>query len=152
MAAGFTIEEHHLPNFRNFFVSHVSKILEETQYIPTLYIDAALSLEAITPEYLKTLERLTPFGMGNPTPRFMIQHVRVVSITPLQNTHLRCILKSENGTRQEAMAFRAIGTPLGDALLSVQQKSFHFVGTFRLDTWGGREKIQMILEDAAYIL
>ena len=151
MAAGFTIEEIKIKGFEAFLTEKISKILEETKYAPTLYIDDTLSLKAITVDFLKILEQMAPFGMGNPTPRFMIPYLRIINTTLIQNAHIRCTLRSEDGTRLNAIAFRALNTPLGEALMEAKDRPFHFVGTFRLDKWKGQEKIQMTIEDIAQV-
>lgn len=152
MAAGFTIEESKIREFETFLTTTLGQLLSASPYVPTLQVDGILSLPAITPSFLKTLEQLAPFGMGNPTPRFMIPYARLINTTLLQNTHIRCLLKAEDGTRLNAIAFRAFNTPLGDGLMNAKDRPFHMVGTFRLDTWNGQEKIQMTLEDMAEAL
>ncbi len=151
MAAGFTIEEAKIKEFETFLTEKISKILEASNYKPTLNVDGKLSLEAITVDFLKILEQMAPFGMGNPTPRFMIPYLRIMNTSLIQNTHIRCTLRSETGKRLNAIAFRALNTPLGEALMDAKDRPFHFVGTFRLDTWNGQEKIQMTIEDLAPI-
>jgi hypothetical protein len=47
----------------------------------------------------------------------------------------------------QAMAFRALDTPLGDLLTSATGL-LDLIGTVQLDTWGGQERIKMLIEDA----
>ncbi|MBS0186097.1 MAG: single-stranded-DNA-specific exonuclease RecJ [Proteobacteria bacterium] len=151
MAAGFTIEESKIKEFESFLTEQIAQTLKETNYKPTLHIDGKLSLAALTLDFLKILEQMAPFGMGNPTPRFMVPCLRITNTSLIQNTHVRCTLRSEEGIKLDAIAFRAFNTPLGDALMDAKNHPFHFVGTFRRDSWNGREKIQMTIEDLAPI-
>jgi single-stranded-DNA-specific exonuclease len=63
--------------------------------------------------------------------------------------HVRAVLEAASGERLEAIAFRAAGQPLGDLLLGASGMPLHVAGHLRRDTWGGREKIEMTIEDAA---
>lgn len=58
---------------------------------PSLAIDAVLPLEKVTMSLAEDLQRLAPFGNGNPTPQFMSQNLRIVNDRKLgQNgTHRR---------------------------------------------------------------
>ena len=151
MAAGFTIEESKILEFQDFLTTKISKIFEDINYAPTFSIDGYLSIKALTPDFLKTLENLSPFGMGNPTPRFILPHVQIIDTKLIQNTHIRCILRGEEGVRLEAIAFRSHNSPLGETLLRTKSHPLHLCGTFRLNRWGTRETVQMTIEDAAFI-
>jgi single-stranded-DNA-specific exonuclease len=64
--------------------------------------------------------------------------------------HLRCTLRSAGGSSIGAIAFRCIGTPLGDALRKDDGRPVHIAGRLQRDSWGGREKIEVLIEDLAY--
>ena len=60
-------------------------------------------------------------------------------------------MQGEDGAYLEAMAFRSSQTPLGEALLRGRtERPMDLVGTVRVDTWKGREKVQMIIEDGCF--
>jgi len=63
--------------------------------------------------------------------------------------HVRCVLEAADGSRIEAIAFRAAGQPLGDFLLETGGMPIHVAGSIRRDTWGGRNRIELNIEDAA---
>ena len=63
---------------------------------------------------------------------------------------MRCTFEAGDGSRIEGVAFRAVGQPLGDLLLgSVNAMPIHVAGTVKRDTWQGREKTELMIEDAA---
>ncbi len=47
------------------------------------------------------------------------------------------------------MAFRAVGTPLGDFLMKAGVRKLHLAGTLKLDYWQGREQVSFHIDDAA---
>ena len=54
-----------------------------------------------------------------------------------------------DGARLKAIAFRALGTPLGQALIQARGAAIHLAGHLRSDSWQGREETQLLIEDAA---
>lgn len=59
----------------------------------------------------------------------------------------------EDGGRLKAIAFRAMDSALGPALLSAHSKGekLHFAGHLRADNWMGRNQAQLFIDDAAPI-
>ena len=54
-----------------------------------------------------------------------------------------------DGSKLAGSAFRAIGGRIGDMLLGAGGMPLHVAGQLRRDTWGGREKIELQIEDVA---
>ncbi|HRK20113.1 MAG TPA: single-stranded-DNA-specific exonuclease RecJ, partial [Hyphomicrobiaceae bacterium] len=64
--------------------------------------------------------------------------------------HVRCVLEAADGSRIDGVAFRASGQPLGDALTTAgQARTIHVAGHLKRDTWGGRDRVELMIEDAA---
>ena len=82
------------------------------------------------------------YGQGNPQPRFAFPAVRAKFAKVVGETHLRCVLEGGDGSRIEAVAFRAAGQPLGDLLTGTGGMPIHVAGNLKRDTWGGRDKIE----------
>ena len=59
-----------------------------------------------------------PFGAGNPEPLLALSDVRVVFADVVGDAHVRLRLAGGDGTGLDAIAFRSVGTPLGDGLLA----------------------------------
>jgi single-stranded-DNA-specific exonuclease len=146
MAAGFSVTRDCYDDFYAYLLSHLGAHMDSIQ--PTLGLDAAITLQGITIPFLQSLNCLEPFGAGNSTPKFMIQNVRVAYGEAFGADHVRCMLLSEEGTRQKAVAFRAAQQPLGQALLKPNKGLLHIAGTLRLDTWGGKAETVVYIEDA----
>jgi single-stranded-DNA-specific exonuclease len=63
--------------------------------------------------------------------------------------HVRCTLVAADGTRLKAIAFRALGTELGELLLSERQHPIHVAGRLVADEWGPKRVPSLQIEDAA---
>lgn len=145
MAAGFTVTRALYDDFYAFLLQRLSADMKNI--LPTLEIDVSITLNGVTTDLLQSLSCLEPFGAGNPTPKFMIQNVRIAYAEIFGNDHVRCTLLSEDGARQKAIAFRVAQQPLGKALLTAKNQLKHVVGTLRLDTWGGRNETVVYIDD-----
>jgi single-stranded-DNA-specific exonuclease len=51
--------------------------------------------------------------------------------------------------RLRAIAFRAVGTPLGQFLAETRGAAIHVAGHLRRDSWRGGEAVQLLIDDAA---
>ena len=151
MAAGATVKPGQLAPFR----AHLSGLLADqvgaARALTALKVDAALSARGATVELVQDIERAGPFGSGNPQPVFAFPAHRAKFAEVVANTgHVRFQLTSDDGARLKAIAFRAAGTPLGDALLrSGNDARLHLAGTLGLDHYQGRAEVQLRVTDAA---
>jgi single-stranded-DNA-specific exonuclease len=75
--------------------------------------------------------------------------MRVVRADEVGRGHVRCILSGADGARLKGIAFRALGGALGAALLRRGGPPLHLAGRLDLNSWNGRESVQLIIEDAA---
>lgn len=149
MAAGLTVERGKLDEMRAFMEERVAHDIASNAVIPTLRIDGAMALSGVQPDFVAALEKLAPFGSGNAEPRFALTSVRVAKADVVGTGHVRCFLSDSTGGRLKAIAFRAVGEPLGDALLDKSGLGLQLAGKLRPDTWQGRNDVQLIIDDAA---
>ncbi len=148
MAAGFTVAADKLEALGDFLHDHV---LGQAggPLVPVSDFDGTLAVGGATVNLAATLERLGPFGAGNAEPRFVLTGARAVGARVVGADHVSCFLTGADGGRLRAIAFRAVGTPLGSALLDPSGAPLHIAGLLRLDRWNGRERAQFQIEDAA---
>lgn len=151
MAAGFSIAPERVDEFRHFLSARLADSGDNgaVDLVPRLELDGALSIHGANMALVNALEKLAPFGNGNPEPRFALTDVRVARADVVGKNHVRCILTSSSGGRLKAMAFRALDEDLGRLLLQSGGAPLHVAGALRPDRWQGREDAQMFIEDAA---
>ena len=150
MAAGFTVAAEKLDALREFLVARLGDGADPERLMPELRVDALLALAAARAELLGHIDRLAPFGAGNPEPRFVLPGVRVAHAELVGSGHLRCTLADPLDTaRLRAIAFRVAGTPLGQFLAETRGAAIHVAGHLRRDSWCGGDAVQLVLDDAA---
>lgn len=107
MAAGLKLDYSNLDNFRR---SLNENDLTEDDLKIKRYIELELKLKFITERLINQIERLEPFGVGNPRPVFAVSNVNILSARILgkhQNV-LKLILQTEDNRTIEGMLFRDI--------------------------------------------
>jgi len=144
MAAGITVEAHRIEALKAFLVCNIA--LNDDPH--TLDIHGSLTVSGASLDLIHSVEQLAPFGSSNPTPLFVIPHVRIIYASVVGTNHVRCTLESEDGKKLAAMAFQAQTSEIGPYLLSAERHHLHHVaGTLHVNQWQGRTSPQLMIKD-----
>lgn len=147
MAAGFSLTEEQIPAFRKFVGEYVAKSLNNTAPHPTLNIDLSLSLPAVNFDLCNELERLKPFGTGNPEPTLLIRNIFFKKACIIGQGHIKCELTSLTKERLPAIAFKIADTEIGREILSNRQDCYDVVGNLRFNRWNNSTSLQFMIID-----
>ena len=143
MAAGVELREEDLGGFADNLAAHAAAALTPEDLIPEERVDAVLPAGALGLDLAEEMERLGPFGMGNPQPTLLVPSARIESVTGMgaERQHARFTLTS-GGARARAVAFgstpRALEGCAGDGPCDV---------AFRLErnSWNGVVEPRVLL-------
>src|SRR5882672_1888828 len=149
MAAGFSVRRVKLDIFAAFLAHHIEPQRSTIVLASELIADAMVSASGADLKLLDDIERAGPYGAGNPEPIFLMPDMLVVYGGIVGANHVRLRLVGRDGQGIGAIAFRAGGTPLGDALLKARSSRIHVAGKLKQDDYDGTAKAQLHLEDAA---
>lgn len=152
MAAGFTVTPDKIAALDEFFVSEANKIAGGLDLVSEEVVDGIASIRGVRPDFVKVLQdNVGPFGQENPEPRFVLPSVRIVMADIVGESHVRLqITDMEGGARMKAVAFRSVGTALGDILLqSKQGRLLHLLGQFKVNHWNGIDSVEFLVDDVA---
>ncbi|HET7679375.1 MAG TPA: single-stranded-DNA-specific exonuclease RecJ [Xanthobacteraceae bacterium] len=149
MAAGVTLDKTALSAFRAYLEQMLGESVAAARRDDTLRIDAALSASAANAETMAMIARAGPFGAGNGEPIVAFPHHTLVYADPVGQNHIRVRLKGGDGGFVNAMAFRAAGQKLGNALLASRGRAVHAAGCLALDRYQGEERVQLRILDMA---
>jgi single-stranded-DNA-specific exonuclease len=149
MAAGFSLMAPQLAPFRDFLHLQFEGAGAALEEAGALDLDAISSASAATPALVREIALAGPYGAGNPEPVLGIADVRVGFADAVGEEHVKLRLFGGDGARLEAIAFRAMNTPLGKGLLAARGRVIHVAGKLVLNDWGGMERAQLRIEDAA---
>ncbi|MGN7291346.1 single-stranded-DNA-specific exonuclease RecJ [Rhizobium sp. SAFR-030] len=152
MAAGLTVERANLGRLRASFEALAETVVPGLVGNHVLKIDGALSASGATIALIDLLEQAGPYGSGHSQPIFAVPSHRIVDSRLIGTAHVKATLQSMDGTRLDAIAFRAADTPLGQMLLSSRGSQVHVAGCLSADHWQGSRRVQLRILDAARAL
>ncbi|HEX6116351.1 MAG TPA: single-stranded-DNA-specific exonuclease RecJ [Solirubrobacterales bacterium] len=106
-AAGLEVRAENVAAFRAAFAEHAASVLTPADLVRSQPVDAIVGGESLGLPVAEELERLAPFGKGNPEPRLLVPAARVRDVRPMgeEGRHARFSLQS--GAR------RALGVAFG---------------------------------------
>ncbi|MHB8418536.1 MAG: single-stranded-DNA-specific exonuclease RecJ [Myxococcales bacterium] len=142
-AAGLALPSRQIPALRQAFELHANARLAEAQVGPRCFVDASVSCGDLDERLALDLERLAPFGAGNPEPVFAAFGLSAQArLLPAKETgaepHLKVRLEG-GGAPLEAIGFGMGGK--ADLCRGKVDAAFHLA----LDDWKGRRRVQLEL-------
>jgi single-stranded-DNA-specific exonuclease len=147
MAAGLTIAADRVGDLRAFLEDSAEGAT--LQQSAELQIDAAVTARGATADLIDGFEKAGPFGAGHPEPVFALPNHRLSYVEEMKNGHLRATFNASDGASIKAIAFRAAGTPMGEAMLRGRGEAFHVAGNLTVDRFRGRATPNLRIIDMA---
>jgi len=150
MAAGLSIKENNLKIFEDFFENFVESNKNFTRDDKNLIIDETLSLNAINESLIENINKIAPYGLGNPKPKFLFHNVKIIKPKLVGETkkHMSFFITDETNKIVKAIFFRAADTTLGKKILTNYKKNlFSFVGFLKKSIWKNKIYFEIFIED-----
>ncbi|MDP9400322.1 MAG: single-stranded-DNA-specific exonuclease RecJ, partial [Actinomycetota bacterium] len=139
-AAGCEVRRDELDAFRAAFEAHAAAVLRPDDLVPTERVDAVVAGDELGAGLAEELERLAPFGAGNPEVRLLVPAARLEDPRPMgEGKHLRLALRA-GGRTARAVAF---GTTAIEAHRPVDATV-----SLELHEWGGAVEPRLVLRHA----
>jgi single-stranded-DNA-specific exonuclease len=147
MAAGLTIDPERVPEFRRTLSRTVSEMLADPEGLGkplgSLPIDGYLSLADLSLDLVEDLERLAPFGPGNPPLTLVSKGLSLTGHSTVGRTgeHLQLIVEDEEGTAQRVIWWQGANWPLPEG-------RFDLAYVVRASDYRGQRDVQVEWVDA----
>ncbi|WP_370284468.1 single-stranded-DNA-specific exonuclease RecJ [Pseudooceanicola nanhaiensis] len=149
MAAGLTVARDRLEAAMDRLGELLAKQGAGLGGAADLRLDGVLMPGGATVELIRRIEDAGPFGAGAPAPRFAFPDVAISFAKQVGDSHLKVSFGDGLGARIDAISFGAFDGPLGPALAGHNGRRFHLAGRLEINDWGGRQSVQLRLDDAA---
>lgn len=106
-AAGLNVKADLIPQLRERLETEISAAAQEECFLPSMEYDLTVPFRVWTPETLALLDRLEPFGCGNPPPLFLLQGAEVQSLRRVgkDSSHLKLTVLDADLTVVDGIAF-----------------------------------------------
>ena len=140
-AAGLDVRADRVDALRAAFEQHARATLAAEDLVPRIAYDVELPLADATPELIRLLRHVGPFGMGNPAPVFLVRGARVAEAPrPLGTSgeHVRLTLTQGEAT------LPAVGFRLGQRLCEpgACDGPIDVALQLQVDHWRGHARIE----------
>lgn len=140
MAAGLSIHEEKLDDFRKHFSEYVLESTTAAQRAPRLHVDVEIDFDILSLEFMDSYDLLQPFGSQNPQPVFMSREVWLTEAPRhLKNNHMKLFLR-QGISERDAIFFgggeRTLPDPPWDVAFTIDRNTFR-----------GRTSLQMVIQD-----
>jgi single-stranded-DNA-specific exonuclease len=148
-AAGLTVEWDKVDALKDFLSNALADEIEAAAgEARALSVDGAGAISTIDLGLIDALERIGPYGQGHPEPVFVLPDVRVCFAKLVKEEHVRFTLEDSRGARVGGIAFRAMKSPLGEALLK-RDGTYHAAVRVKRNEWNGTVKAEVEIVDLA---
>ena len=141
-AAGLSIEPSSLEAFAAAFAAHADAVLTDDELAPVTRIDAIVPGSALTLGLASELERLAPFGLGNPDVTLLVPACEAVQPGVVgDGKHLRFRIRQGGRDAGSAIAFG-----LGPQLDRVNRPGRHDIACrLKENRWNGTVSPQLVV-------
>ena len=140
-AAGLELEASELDAFREAFCAHAASVLGPEDLVRTFQIDAMIGGAGLGLDLAEELERLAPFGMGNPGVRLLVPSARVEDVRAMgEGRHSRFSLHSGS--------HKALGVAFGRSGLGVEEGDpIDAAVRLEVNRWKGSVEPRVVLRE-----
>jgi len=145
-AAGLAVRKENIEEFNNRVNKAVEECLKTNPdlLVRKIYIDCELEPESIDVPLVRKIERLAPFGMGNPTPIFFLRNMSIKTLkgVPFDNPkHLQLTLV------RDSLVFKGIMFKRYDVIEELQSMgTIDIAFSLSLNTFLGRTEVNLLIE------
>jgi len=141
-AGGFSIREEAIPDFQRMFEEVVEELAASPEAPFVFKVDAEVSLGACTIELFSFIERLGPFGAGNPEPILMLRGIEVhkEGTRIVKESHLKIEGCDRSGECRELIGFSLAGTWKPEDIIG---RTIDVLINLRKNTYQGRVEPQL---------
>ena len=143
-AAGVTIHESRIDEFRARFSEVVDEWTHEGAKVPTLHVDAEVRLDEVNLQLIQEIGSLHPFGAGNPEPTFAVTRLEVMDSRTVGEKHLKMTVRQGPSLPFDSIGF-GMKSLLDRGIPSHTPVDLAF--TPELNHWNGRDRIQLRIRD-----
>ena len=147
MAGGFSIKVENIKKLRDFVFRKFKNINADLTAKRPLLLDSIILPSAINLEFYNKVSVLSPFGSGNPEPKFIIEDVKTINGKIVGEKHIKSVLIGNDGSTIKCIAFNALENDIGAYLLKKNNKSFNIAGKLSLNEWKGQSNVEFIIDD-----
>jgi single-stranded-DNA-specific exonuclease len=146
-SGGFSVSHEAIHFLEDTLVSAYLNLPKKEKTSGAIEVDAELTLDQVTRENYKHIEKLAPFGVGNHKPTFIFRNVVPEEVRAFGKgkNHLEIVFKNEKGNSVSAIGF--FSTADGFQTPVEAGTPIDMVATFEKSMYRGIEKLRLRIVD-----
>jgi single-stranded-DNA-specific exonuclease RecJ len=149
-AGGFALKLEKLEAFKRDLHAICNRKITDEQMRPIIDVDAKLEWSQVNPHLITLVDKMAPFGMENPSPKFVLENVNVAVQRYMgeDERHLKLVLANSMGrTGDNNPPLEGIIWNFGRKERFDAREPYSFVVVPGLNTFNNVTKVQLIIED-----
>jgi single-stranded-DNA-specific exonuclease len=148
-AAGFSILPKNIKKFQKKLTLVVAKMLKNKTIEPQVEVESRATLSFVNLKNYQTIQKLQPFGIGNPEPLFYFENLTIVDKQLLgqDKSHLKLLLDDPATPRTKNFPLESLsfGQAASYPDLAVSD-TISLVAKLNLNEFRGHQKLQLIAQ------
>jgi single-stranded-DNA-specific exonuclease len=141
LAAGIILEKNMINGFKEYLNKEYTKNINLSK---NFYL-SALSSSSINSKYIKSIEKLGPFGNNNSYPIFLLQNIKILNPTIIQNRLVKCFVKKDNKIFK-LISFNHLKSKLSYEIIN-SKNNFDILIKLKKNNWNNKSNIELELID-----
>lgn len=146
-AGGFSVSHEEVHFLEERLIAVFDGIKDKKESNPEINIDAIITIDDVTTENYNVIEKLAPYGMGNPKPTFMFTDLPITSVKEFgkEKNHLELMFTNSRGRPVKAIAFFKTSLSYNRSITAGEK--IQLTATFEKSTFAGRTELRLRIVD-----
>src|SRR3989338_4400529 len=116
LSGGFSMSHEKIHLLEEEIIKALKKTkIESSEFSQEIFIDRKMSIDEVNWETYREIDKLAPFGAGNPKPLFLFEKIKIASVKNFgkEKNHLEISFRKEDGKNISAIGFFMNGDEWG---------------------------------------
>jgi single-stranded-DNA-specific exonuclease len=147
MAGGFSVSHEEIHFLEERLLKVFDGITDQKEIKTDQPIDAKININDVTMENYNVIEKLAPYGAGNPKPTFLFEDLAITEIKEFgkDKNHLELMFLNSKGRPVKAISFFKTRESFGRSLTAGEK--INLIATFEKSTFAGRTELRLRIVD-----
>ena len=141
LAAGLSLTKNNIETFKKF----INKLYINRPHFSKLNYVSKISLNALTNDFIKSINLLGPFNNKNPNPLFLFQNVKIIKSRNIKDNFFTCFI-SKNRKMIKASLFQSIKSNISYELQN-SKNTFDLIGKIKHNKWNNKNTLEIEIID-----
>lgn len=150
-AAGFKVKNKNLEKLKDALEKIAKRQIKNDDLAPAVKIDAEINASDAELNFFREVEKMAPFGEGNPEPVFLLHNMEIIEMRTVGNgeKHLKFSLREKSKEKNKTnKIYKAIGFNFGEWINKTKLNDLiDVVFTFSVNEWNGYSNLEFKIID-----